>query len=75
MSKNIAQNEPHAEPETEPTPVTTSPVPVVSGKQGCSTSFLTQKKNEMDTTCGAPKPRAKEQYVQPEAEKESGGEA
>jgi hypothetical protein len=40
-------------------------------KRGCAPSFLTQKRNELDEVCP---PDPKEEYVQPDAEKEAGGE-
>lgn len=42
---------------------------------GCATSFLTQERNEMDKECGTVPPDPKEEYVQSDDEKESGGEA
>jgi hypothetical protein len=42
---------------------------------GCATSFLTLEKNEMNKVCGAVPPDPKEEYVQSDDEKESGGEA
>jgi hypothetical protein len=59
--------------------VTPHPAPEDSSKQGCATSFLTQKGGEMDKVCGPtqlhPAKKPKEPYVQPDDEKESGGEA
>jgi hypothetical protein len=46
-------------------------------KRGCATSFLTNKRGEMDELCGvdpAKNPKEKE-YVQPDEEKEAGGES
>jgi len=46
-------------------------------KRGCTTSFLTNKRGEMDELCGvdpAKNPKEKE-YVQPDEEKEAGGES
>ena len=48
-----------------------------ASKQGCTTSFLTNKRGEMDELCGldsAKQPKEKE-YVQPDDEKEAGGES
>jgi hypothetical protein len=42
---------------------------------GCTTSFLTRKKNESDKVCGTAQTGSKEEYVQKDEEKESGGEA
>ncbi len=57
------------------TPVKTTPAPPPAdpAKQGCATSFINREKDEMDKVCGT-KPNPKEEYVQPEREKESGGE-
>ena len=63
-----------SEAKTEPNTTTESTVPVAPGKKGCPTSFLTQNKSEMDKVCGGVGGEAKEEYVQPDAEKESGGE-
>jgi hypothetical protein len=49
--------------------------PASPAKQGCATSFLNQEKNELDKVCGSVPPDPKEEYVQGEREKESGGEA
>jgi hypothetical protein len=43
--------------------------------QGCATSFLMQKRGEIGEVCGDVQPDPKEEYVQPEKEKEAGGEA
>ena len=46
------------------------------GKAGCGTSFLTGKRNEMDKLCsGTQAATPKEEYVQPDEEKEAGGES
>ena len=42
--------------------------------QGCATSFLMQKRGEIGEVCGDAQPDPTEEYVQPEAEKEAGGE-
>jgi hypothetical protein len=45
-------------------------------KQGCGTSFLNGKRNETDKLCGGTQAATpKEEYVQPDEEKEAGGEA
>jgi hypothetical protein len=72
--KNKAQSMAHGKPEKKSGAVTPLPGPVAQGKQGCTPSFLNQKKDEMDKTCGITPQQKKEEYVQPESEKESGGE-
>ena len=52
-----------------------SSAPLELEKRGCAASFLTGKRNEMDKVCGGIQATTPEQYVQPEEEKESGGEA
>jgi hypothetical protein len=42
--------------------------------QGCAVSFLMQERGEIDKECGEPEPDPNEEYVQPEKEKEAGGE-
>jgi hypothetical protein len=42
--------------------------------EGCATSFLMQERGEIDKACGVPEPDPNEEYVQPEKEKEAGGE-
>jgi len=42
--------------------------------RGCATSFLMQKRDEIGEVCGDIEPNPKEEYVQPEEEKEAGGE-
>jgi hypothetical protein len=42
--------------------------------QGCVTSFLLQKRGEIGEVCGDVQPDPKEEFVQPEKEKEAGGE-
>jgi hypothetical protein len=49
-------------------------VPETPGKQGCTPSFLNQKNNETGEVCAPTQAQLKEEYVQPEEEKESGGE-
>jgi hypothetical protein len=44
-------------------------------KQGCVTSFLTGKRNEMDKLCGGNQATTPEEYAQPDEEKETGGES
>jgi hypothetical protein len=73
--KNSATGTIRAKAEKEPEPETTPPGPVVQGKQGCTPSFLNQKNNEMDEVCELTPQQKKEEYVQPESEKESGGES
>jgi hypothetical protein len=51
-----------------------SPVPAKADKQGRAVSFLTQKNNQTDKACGEIAPGPKQPYVQPDEEKESGGE-
>jgi len=63
-----------SESKTEADNTPESAVPAASGKQGCATSFLLQKKGEMDKLCGGASGKPGEEYVQPDAEKESGGE-
>ncbi len=66
--------QPTTEPKKEPDDTPESTVPEASGKRGCPTSFLLQKKGEMDKLCGGAGGDVKEEYVQPDTEKESGGE-
>lgn len=42
--------------------------------QGCTTSFIMQERGELGGVCGDVQPDPKEEYVQPEKEKEAGGE-
>ena len=42
--------------------------------QGCAISFLSQERGEIVGVCGEVQPDSKEEYVQPEKEKEAGGE-
>jgi hypothetical protein len=44
-------------------------------KRGCATSFLTSERNEIDKVCGRIQATNPEEYVQPDEEKETGGEA
>ena len=48
--------------------------PADSQKDGCATSFLMQERGEMDRLCGRIQPDPNEEYVQPDREKEAGGE-
>jgi hypothetical protein len=54
---------------------TSSSVPAEPEKQGCAVSFLTGEKNEMDKVCGGAQATHPEEYVQPDEEKETGGES
>jgi hypothetical protein len=49
--------------------------PAEPEKQGCATSFLTGERNEMDKVCGGVQATHPEEYVQPDEEKETGGES
>jgi hypothetical protein len=50
--------------------------PSVPKKRDCVTSFLNGKRNEMDTSCSRSQARTgNKEYVQPDEEKEAGGEA
>jgi hypothetical protein len=49
--------------------------PAEPEKQGCATSFLTGERNEMDKVCGGGQATHPEEYVQPDEEKETGGES
>jgi hypothetical protein len=44
-------------------------------KRGCATSFLTGERDEIDKVCGGIQATKPEEYVQPDEEKETGGEA
>jgi hypothetical protein len=54
---------------TQPDPARSDP-----NTQGCATSFLMEKRGEIGEVCGDVRPDPKEEYVQPEKEKEAGGE-
>jgi hypothetical protein len=41
---------------------------------GCTTSFLMEERGEIGGICGDLQPDPKEEYVQPDKEKEAGGE-
>jgi hypothetical protein len=49
-------------------------IPADLKTQGCATSFLMQKRGEIGEVCGNLQPDPREEYVQPEEEKEAGGE-
>jgi molecular chaperone GrpE len=55
---NTEQDSPKANPKT----------------QGCTTSFIMQERGEIAGVCGELQPDPKEEYVQPDKEKEAGGE-
>ena len=42
--------------------------------QGCATSFLMDERGEVGGVCGTLQPDPAEQYVQPDKEREAGGE-
>ena len=75
MSKNKTANKVGSKTKTELGKVAPSSGPVSPGTNGCTTSFLNQEKNELDKACGTVAPNPKEEYVQKDDEKESGGEA
>jgi len=52
-----------------------SSVPAELEKRGCAISFLTSERNEIDKVCGGIQAMNPEEYVQPDEEKETGGEA
>jgi hypothetical protein len=68
-------NMPKNKSKIEPSKMTPADVPADSEEQGCATSFLTREKEEIDKGCGAIQPNPKEEYVQPDEEKEAGGES
>jgi len=43
-------------------------------KQGCAFSFLNEERGEMDKLCERTPAEQREEYIQPEKEKEAGGE-
>jgi hypothetical protein len=59
----------------EPDKSTAPPVPVAADQKGCAPSFLTQQKNEIGKVCTPIEPKSKEEYVQPDEEKDAGCEA
>jgi hypothetical protein len=75
MSKDKTANNVGSTTKTEPRKVPPSSGPLSPGTSGCATSFLNQEKNELDKACGTVPPNPKEEYVQKDDEKESGGEA
>jgi len=75
VSKNKIAKRVESTTETKTGKVASSAVPVNLGTSGCATSFLNQEKNELDKVCGTVPPNPKEEYVQKDDEKESGGEA
>jgi hypothetical protein len=42
-------------------------------QEGCATSFMMEERGEISGICDEP-PNPREQYVQPDSEKENGGE-
>jgi hypothetical protein len=52
-----------------------SSVPPDLEKRGCGTSFLNGKRNEINQLCGGAQAMPPEEYVQPDEEKEAGGES
>jgi hypothetical protein len=75
MSKNKTANNVGNTTGTEPGKVPSPSGPLSPGTSGCATSFLNREKNELDKVCGTIPPNPKEEYVQKDDEKESGGEA
>jgi hypothetical protein len=51
------------------------PSKIPSEERGCATSFLTSERNEIGKVCGQIEATNPEEYVQPDEEKETGGEA
>jgi len=43
-------------------------------KKGCATSFLNLERGEIASPCGPAEPYPEEEYVQPDKEREAGGE-
>ena len=52
-----------------------SSAPADVEKRGCAASFLTGERNEIGKVCGEIQAANSEEYVQPDEEKETGGEA
>ena len=48
--------------------------PVDSSAQGCTISFIMEERGEIGGACAGLQPDPKEEYVQPEKEREAGGE-
>jgi hypothetical protein len=65
---------PNDEIAVEPRKPKKPSVPATPEVQGCPTSFLAEQKDEMGNVCKPSRPAPKEAYLQPDAEKESGGE-
>jgi hypothetical protein len=60
----------------EPSKITPPSAPAALDEtRGCATSFLTSERNEMDTVCGGIQATQQEEYIQPDGEKEAGGES
>jgi hypothetical protein len=64
-----------AEPDKSTAPPVPRAVPVAPDQKGCAPSFLTQQKNEIGKVCTPVEPKSKDEYVQPDEEKDAGGEA
>ncbi len=58
----------------EAAPALASPVQKHKTKLGCAVSFLTEERNEMDKLCERTPAERREEYTQPDEEKEVGGE-
>ena len=43
-------------------------------KKGCASSFLNLERGELGSPCGPAEPNPEEEYVQPDKEREAGGE-
>lgn len=52
-----------------------TPASVPADLKGCATSFLNGERNEIDKVCGGIQATKPQEYVQPDEEKETGGEA
>jgi len=52
-----------------------SSIPADLEKLGCATSFLSSEQNEISKVCGEIQATDPEEYVQPDEERETGGEA
>ena len=50
-------------------------IPPDASKRGCTHSFLTNKRDETDELCGLKPAQPPKEYVQPDEEKEAGGES
>jgi hypothetical protein len=51
-----------------------SSTPANSSNQGCASSFIMEQRGEMDKLCGDV-PKVPGEYVQPDEEKETGGQS